>query len=176
MNKFLTEADIIKVANLFEIDVRLVKTVLQVEASGKGFDEKTGLIKIQFEPYWFQRYTGIRIANGVENQTKEWIAFKAAEKIDHTSALLSTSFGLMQTMGFNYKACGYKNVDHLLVDYMLGEFYQLKGGLAFITSKPKMYFALKKKDWKTFAFYYNGALYKKFSYDIKLDNAYEKLA
>src|SRR5690606_14514122 len=110
----------------------LIKTVVAIESSGKGFDTKTGLIKIQFEPYWFQIYTGIRIANGVDNQKQEWKAYEAAKSISEKSAMLSTSWGSMQVMGFNYINAGYSSVEKMVEAFKESEVNQIKGGLSFI--------------------------------------------
>jgi len=174
MAKFITLSEKEALAKEFGIEYKALNAVFIVESSGSGFDRKTGLIKIQFEPYWFKKYTGKKLANGVENQTAEWKAYNAAYKIDKAAAMKSTSWGLGQVMGFNYKAAGYKDVQAMLDDFNLNEANQLRGMLNFIKATPKMLEALKKKDWATFAKYYNGPKYKDFNYDTRLAAAYAK--
>ena len=51
---------------------------------------------------------------------------------------------------------------------------QLRAMCMFIKSNPKMFNALKKDDWVTFASLYNGSGYKQNKYDTKLQLAYNK--
>lgn len=169
--KFLREEDKQELADEFGVELRALKAVLKVESSGSGFG-KSGKVKIQFEPYHFRKYTNVRITNGVEGQTVEYKAYFKAVKIDQEAAMLSTSWGLGQIMGFNHKAAGYKVVDNMVLSFNASEYYQLKGMLNFIKSNKKLYQALKDKDWATFARYYNGKYYKKFNYDTRLAKAY----
>lgn len=174
MDKNLTFHQKLDLASEFEIGIPTLDTVLEIESSGSGFDPKTGLIKIQFEPYHFRKYTGKRIANGVENQAEEWAAYKVAEQINKEAAQLSTSYGLGQVMGFNHKDAGFGKVSEMVDSFMISEANQLRGMLTFIKSNKSMYNALVKKDWAKFAYYYNGENYKDFQYDTKLKKAFEK--
>jgi hypothetical protein len=174
MAKFLTLENKMALAKEFGIEYKALNAVFLVESSGSGFDRNTGKIKIQFEPYWFRKYTGKRVPNGVENQTAEWLAFTKACKTDALSALKSTSWGLGQVMGFNYKAAGYASVTAMVASFEENEYNQLRGMLNFIKSTPKMLLALQTKDWSTFAKYYNGPQYKDFHYDTRLAEAYAK--
>ena len=115
------------------------------------------------------------IENKVDVQSKEWEAFNSAKKINEDAAYRATSFGLGQIMGFNHKVSGYASAKEMADDFSKGEINQLRGMMNFIKSQPKMFTALKTKDWETFARYYNGASYKKFSYDTKLKQTYSKL-
>lgn len=172
--KFLTREQKQEIADKFGIPMPILNTVIEVESSGAGFDPKTGLIKIQFEPYHFEKYTKKRVPNGVENEEKEWEAFKVAAALDAEAAYLSTSWGLGQVMGFNFREAGYKSAHAMVDDFAISERNQLIGMLNFIRSNPIRYKALLKKDWDTFASLYNGKQYKKFEYDIKLAKAYAK--
>lgn len=174
MAKFLSLPDKIALAKEFGIEYKALNAVFLVESSGSGFDRKTGKIKIQFEPYWFQKYTGKRIANGVENQPAEWLAYEAAFKINSNAALLSTSWGLGQVMGFNHKAAGFKDPASMVASFEESEYNQLRGMLNFIKANPKMLLGLQNKDWATFARYYNGPKYKDFKYDTRMAEAYAK--
>ena len=169
--KRLREQDKQELADKFKIELRALKAVLKVESAGSGFS-KDGRIKIQFEPYHFRKYTGIRISNGVKGQKIEYEAYFKAVKIDEESAMLSTSWGLGQIMGFNHKASGYSTVQEMVSTFNSSGYYQLEGMLNFIKSNRKLYQALKDKDWATFAYYYNGKYYKKWHYDEKLIKAY----
>lgn len=161
------------------IEAAALKAVIAVETSGRGFDAVTGKIMIQFEPAWFKRLAKNEGAghvwsqNKVEKQAPEWLAFNEAFGHNPDAAMQSTSIGLMQVMGFHYKKLGFDNVGEMWNYAKVSEANQVELGLRFIRSNKKLYAALKEKDWATFAYYYNGAGYKKFKYDTRLAAAYE---
>ena len=106
------------VKNQSKIEPAALLAFILVETGGQGFDKKTGKILIQFEPAWFKRQdpyapSGLWSVNKVERQEKEWSAFNDAWKINPHAAMLSTSIGLGQIMGFNYRRIGYKSVDEM---------------------------------------------------------------
>lgn len=189
-----------KVAIKFDLDPKLIEALLIVETGGSGFfTDWNGLkrIKIQFEPHVFVRELKKRgfkarltraksgmysvIVNGkvilrnkVDRQFKEWEAFNAAWKISNECAMLSTSWGLGQIMGFNYKLAGFDSVDELVTISKKGEEYQLEAMICFIRN-TKLLEKLKRKDWKGFARGYNGKYYYKYKYDTRLNDAYNRL-
>lgn len=177
--KHLTISDKKELAEKFGIEYKALCAVLKVESAGSGFS-KDGRIKIQFEPYHFRKYTNVRIKNGVENQKAEYRAyFQAIEERKHFThayiqeqAMLSTSWGLGQVMGFNHKAAGYDTVQEMVSTFNTSEYYQLEGMLNFIKSNKKMYLALINRDWKTFAYFYNGKYHERFNYAPRLKEAY----
>lgn len=175
----LTNSDIAELACEFGIKMASLQAVIEVESGGKGFDEMTGKIIIQFEPAWFKRkapYTpsGAWSLNGVERQSQEWKAFNDAFRKNANAAMESTSVGMMQVMGFHYKLLGFKTVGEMWDYAKVSEKNQVRLGLLFIKSNKKMYHALKVNDFATFAYYYNGSGYRKFNYDVRLQNAYNK--
>lgn len=177
--KKLTLQDIQALAFEFSLPVASIRTIIEVESGGKGFDELTGKILIQFEPVWFKRKSpyapsGLWSVNGVERQAKEWAAFNDAFAKNPNAAMESTSVGMMQVMGFHWKLLGFKSVGAMWDFAKQSELNQVKLGLLFIKSNRRMYSALVNKDWKTVAYYYNGEQYWKNKYDIKLANAYHK--
>ena len=153
--------------------------VLRVESGGMGFASDTGKIIIQFEPSWFKRkspYTpsGLWSQNGVERQSAEWIAFNDAYRRNPTAAMESTSIGLMQVMGFHYKMLGFKTVGEMWDFAKESEINQFALGVKYIKSIPACDRALKNKDWRIFAYYYNGQQYEKFNYHTRLATEYNK--
>jgi hypothetical protein len=176
----ITTQQIVSLSEEFGVDWKIVQAFLMTEGSGRGFS-KDGKIKIQFEPHVFRKYTGITIVNKVDVQSKEYEAYEKAYKLDPDAAMLSTSWGIMQVMGYNHKSCGYDAVTKMVGEMKLAEFYQVKAGLTFIKNFPKLMDALKVKDWKTVARLYNGPDYAshqdpKLHYDYKLKHNYEKIA
>lgn len=169
----LTIEEIESLASEFGLDAKTIRAVIQVECAGSGF-MPNGDIKIQFEPHIFKRYTGHIIENKVDVQGKEWEAYNEAKAINWEAALLSTSWGMGQVMGFNFKLAGYDNVQDMVNDFKTGERAQLKGMLTFIKT-ARLIDELQRKDWAGFARGYNGSEYKQFNYDTRLQEAYNKL-
>lgn len=201
MEKKLQPSDIVALSSQYHIGVAIIKTILEVESSGEGFSEN-GKIKIQFEPHIFARYLTkknipfvintmlnekgkkeyvissgeVSFANGVDTQKNEWVAYGEACKIDVECALLATSFGLGQIMGFNYSLAGYKSVKDMVKDFELSEYNQVKGMLTFIKNQPQMWKALVEKNWGKFKNLYNGVGDQGGNYALKLAETYNKHA
>lgn len=173
MNKLLTLEEIKEVANEFHIDYSVLRAIIDVESAGKGFGVNGIDPKIQFEPHVFKRYTNVQITNGVEVQTEEWKAFKEAFAIDQEAARLSTSWGLGQIMGFNHLAAGYKSSAEMVKDFYKSEIQQLRGMVRFIFADKRLVKAINELDFVAFARIYNGPLFYKFNYDVRLKKAYE---
>ncbi len=113
--------------------------------------------------------------NGVDSQVPERAAFNAAFAIHPTAAMLATSYGMTQIMGFNHALCGYATVDEMVDAFRLkGEAEHVRAMVRFINSKPALRKAVKAKDWKTMAYYYNGERYAIQGYHLKLEKAYLK--
>ena len=173
----ITKSELNILAIEFGLSIASIKAVIAVESGGIGFDKDTKKIIIQFEPSWYKRkapYTpsGKWSLNGVERQEKEWIAFNNAFAMNPNAAMESTSIGLMQVMGFHYKLLGFKKVGDMWDFAKKSEMNQLWLGLKFIQSNKKMHQALKTNDFSTFAYYYNGPLYRKYNYHNRLNDAY----
>ena len=167
-----------KLAKEYNIPKDNLRKVIAVESGGFGFDKTTGKILIQFEPSWFKRlfprwanFAGFWVNNGVEKQPQEWKAFNDAFSKNPTAAMESTSLGIPQIMGFHWKKLGFSSVGAFWDFMKVSEHNQLAMMVKFISLNPKMYTALQKGDWDTFAYYYNGAQYKKFKYAERLRKA-----
>ena len=177
----LIENDYLELSTEFALSVPQIKAVVEVESGGRGFDDATGKILIQFEPVWFKRkspYTpsGKWSVNKVDVQAKEWEAFNNAFTHNPEAAMEATSIGLMQVMGFHFKLLGFASVGDMWDFAKESEANQIRLGLRFIKSNPKMYKALKAGIWWQFAYYYNGEQYKKFKYHTRMKAAHDKWA
>jgi len=183
--KLLSNTDIKDVANKFNIEPAKIKAVSIVEGSGSGFYTKgdyTGDLKVRFEGHWFRQFTKSkydnshphlsykdwRLGNKYNRGLNEFSRFLEAFKLDKEAAWLSCSWGMFQTMGFNYKACGYNSVKAMIIDYYEGEDKQLEGFLNYCESKDILD-DLREGRFATFARIYNGKDFKKNKYDIKLE-------
>lgn len=96
-----------------------------------------------------------------------------ASKINREAALSSCSWGQFQIMGFNYKLAGFKTLQEFINAMYKDEDSHLQ---AFVSYIKNTYLddELRNHDWKGFARGYNGPLYHKNRYDIKLEAAYIK--
>jgi len=181
----LNREQITEIGKSIGVDYASLMAFISVESGGLGFATDTGKIIIQFEPAHFRRYVKIRVPNDaakwaiidgnkVEGQKAEWLAFNAAFLINKQAAMECTSIGLMQVMGWNYALCGFKSVNAMWDAFKTGEYAQVLGAANFIKNSPKLYAALKAKDWPKVAYYYNGSNYAINKYDVKLKAAYIK--
>lgn len=153
---------------------------VEVEAGGKGFDEVTGKILIQFEPHWMKKLapyapSGLWSVNKVDVQSKEWLAFNDAFKKSPDAAMQSTSIGLPQIMGFHYKRLGFKSVGEMWDFAKESLENQIEMLIRFIKSDKNLLNALNAENWDKVASIYNGASYKEMAkkwgrepYDISL--------
>jgi hypothetical protein len=186
----ITNQQIREIAKNSDVEYAALKAFLDVESGGEGFDPKTGKLIIQFEPKWFiknfedwdkdTKHT-VWQSNGVGSQSVEWPAFNSAWAVNPEATMESTSIGLPQIMGFHFKRLGYKTVDDMYDDFKRGEYQQVLALVRFIKSDPKLYKALRTKDWHTVAYIYNGAAYAKMAkvwgrepYNISMAKAYNK--
>lgn len=184
--KELSNEDIKEVGLQYDIEPAKIKAVSIVEGSGSGFYVKgtyTGELKIRFEGHWFRKFTkgkydknhphlshsDWKLGNKYNRGLNEFSRFLEAFKLDKEAAWLSTSWGMFQTMGFNYRVCGYDSVKSMIIDYYEGEANQLKGFLNYCKSN-EILDDLKSGNFSTFARVYNGKDYKKHNYHIKLEN------
>ncbi len=161
-----------------KIEPAMLLAFIQVESGSKGF-EKNGKLVIQFEPHIFRKKTGALIDNKVDVQSKEWIAFNEAFKINPTAAMESTSIGLPQIMGFHWKRLGYESVGAMWDDFKKGEEQQILALIKFIETDMSLSHAMIRKDFTAIANIYNGAdwanVAKKYGrepYPIAIKNAY----
>ena len=192
MPKFITEQDFEELSQQFNIEKAALKAIFKVEAGGKsGFLKEDPNIPVTLEEgHIFYKYLQNKHKNAAEiaknNPTicyKSWTKqyyktglneynryLKAAE-IDEECAMLATSWGMGQCMGFNYKACGYNSVKEFVNAMYISEKNQLLAMCNFIKSNNKMYKALQNKDFNTFASIYNGPGQVEY-YGSKLKQAY----
>lgn len=182
-SKYLCKADYEKAAEFLNCDVAAIKAVVQIEAGGGGFFTD-GRPKILFEAHWFDHYTKGKYRDLHPNLSSprwnrslykggvaEYSRLDAAKKLNNWAALMSTSWGLGQVMGFNHKACGYVTVEDFVRDMYISEGKQLLAMCGFIKSK-NLDDALRAKDWSKFAYGYNGEGFAVNAYHTKLASAY----
>lgn len=179
----LTQADYAQAAKILGTGIAEVKAVTQVESGGKGF-LADGRVIIRFEPHIFHQKTKgtysaehpdvsfpVRKKGYPRSEEHSWQLFRAACLLDATAAVLSTSWGMFQIMGFNFSAAECKNLTEFVarMEKSEGEHLTLFCNLLLSWSLND---ELQRHEWATFARIYNGPGYKSNNYDTELDIAY----
>lgn len=188
----LTDADFRSAAQLLHCDVAAIRAVAEVESRGSGF-LLDGRPKVLFEGHIFYRYTNGRYAashpsicyktwtsahyaKGPTPEARgagEWARLHQAIALDRKAALVSASYGKFQIMGFNYLQCGALTIEDFVKAMHRSEGEHLN---AFCNYLRSVFIddELRAHNWAEFARRYNGPLYQKNQYQIKLANAYAK--
>jgi len=188
----LDQSEIDSIAKDLGVEPAAFRAVIAVEAAGSGFD-KAGRPKALFERHHF--YKHLKDAPGLRaNAEAEGLAYQKwgtkpypkgsdavyseierACAIDEEAALLSTSWGLGQIMGSNYKLAGCASVREMVSEACESEAGQVRQMASFIKNAG-LQDELASKNWAGFAKGYNGPQYAKNQYDQKLASAYAKFA
>ncbi|MCH5229811.1 MAG: N-acetylmuramidase family protein [Muribaculaceae bacterium] len=181
----LTENDFQLVAEELEVEVAVIKAVVEIEAGKamRGF-WAPGIPVINFDRSMYLKYRNkAQSLEGAKNEKvpegltgyakKEWTELITARKTNAQGANLGTFWGMFQIGGFNYKICGCESVDEFVKRMAYSELEQLQLFAVFITNSG-MVESLRKKDWRSFARKYNGPSYAKRGYHTKMEKAYKK--
>lgn len=179
--KKLTDAGIARAAASLGCEVAAIKAVIAVEALGQGF-LPDGRPKILFERHKFYQFTGGAHdraapdlsnpkAGGYVGNEGEYPRLYRALQLGGDAAVLSTSWGLGQVMGFNWELVGEKSLSGFLLAAHNNEESQLGLMLGYIRNTG-LADELRRKDWAGFARGYNGTGYARNRYDVKLEAAY----
>lgn len=184
MSQTLTQANYDAAATLLGCDVRAIRAVAKVESGGRGGFLPDGRVLVRLEnhklwQYWgkvnpalFRKHFGFDpqvtyklhkfSSDGVtwkmqhvDDPSREWQAFDLALSLDRNAALLSSSFGMFQPMGFNHGVCGWADVESFFADLQESEAYHLKAFVNFCLAKG-LKGAFQKLDFNTIERVYNG--------------------
>lgn len=187
----LTDEDYRRVADELGIDVATMKAVVEIEAgqSHRGFVEP-GLPLVNFDLTMFKRfmraakksYAGHTCSTAFQrvNARKygsygkaQWARLESAREIDRDIADKATFWGMFQIGGFNWKSCGCASLEEFVERMAASEAEQLELFAQFCINRGLVKY-LKKKDWNSFAYHYNGPSYKKRGYHTRLRRAHAK--
>jgi hypothetical protein len=176
-------------ASQLGVDVAVIMAVAEVESAGGGFLDNSDLPKILFEGHCFHKYTGGRYSRDhpalsypawttkyYKGGRGEYDRLLEAIKIHDRNpepALMSTSWGKFQIMGFNHQLCGYDTVGEFVNAMAMGEDAHLKAFVTYIV-KRGLAADLKSREWADFARAYNGPQYQRNAYDKKLAAAFSR--
>jgi hypothetical protein len=138
----------------FKIPVESALAVFFVE-SGTAFDPATGLVIIRFEPHIFRKNTGKDVPWSRGGQKTEWQNFETAYGVNPDAAMLATSYGLPQLMGFNFWVTRFSAVRDMVLAFQDSCREQVAGFFGFVR-KNGLFRPILDEDWRTFARRYNG--------------------
>ncbi|WP_232629171.1 N-acetylmuramidase family protein [Methylobacterium sp. Leaf118] len=182
----LSDLDLPRIGHTIGVGEDEIHAVIEVEASGGGFDA-LGRPKMLFEPHVFYRnLTGSARAQAVQaglayaswkpgSYPKDsYPRLKSAMAISETAALKAASWGLGQILGENYVAAGYESPQQMVLAFVEGgESEHLAAMMRFIVDK-RLDDELRAHNWAGFARGYNGSAYAQHGYHTKLAAAYAK--
>lgn len=163
-------------ARKLNVDTAAIKAVAKIEGGSKAFYPETDFPIVRMENHILRRYcskNGLTCPDFGSNSygIGEWNRFKKAYEWNKDAAIYSTSFGLFQIMGFNYKSCGYNSLQSFYNAMSQSADKQFDAFVNFI-QKNNLAQYIQSKNWAGFAYRYNGPAYAQNAYDVKLANAY----
>lgn len=179
------------IATAFHLGVSLAafKAVLEVASGGSGFDQAKRPTAV-FERHIFyhqlqdKRLRSKAVRAGLAyprwgerpypaSSDETYDEIRRAIAIDQEAALISTAWGLGQVMGYNYRLCRCRSVEHLVEEAMSSEAIQLYHMVSVILALG-LSDELAVLDWVGFAKGYAGPGYSRTAYDERLAQAYAR--
>src|SRR6185312_7633581 len=190
-SKYIAKSDLQQAANDLQVELFAIEANAETESQGSGFFND-GSCAILFERYWM--YRNLIAAKGqatndglmnrypdIINPSRNYLGGPAEYKrlnlaltVDRNCALLSTSWGLFQIMGFNYKDAGYQSVESYVSDMNTSEKLQLAAYVNFIKNHQNgaLQRSLQAKNWAGFTGVYNGSANISI-YSMRMSNNYK---
>ena len=167
--------DIIK-QNCKPLNPYFIYAVAMVESAGKAF-AVNGYPIVRFEKHVMLKYlkNNKELSDKVKKiSSADYNAYTKACNVDTNLAMLSTSFGMFQIMGFNHKNAGYNTVDDFVKGMKESVDNQIEAFVHFVTKEGLVSF-INNKEFAKFAYRYNGPNYKVNSYDLKLKKYFDEI-
>lgn len=166
----------------YGIEERVIDSVIAVESSGNGFNVD-GSLKIRFEAHlllnkypfmkkWFKTGSPHYLEHFFRfpSNSKEWRLVHDGNQQTEYNALLVAAFNIgynafdyvsigswQIVCGLHYKTLGFESSIALYTFASQSEEHDLMIGLRLLASNEKMLYALRSKDFVTFARLYNGS-------------------
>lgn len=185
----LTEADIVRAAEILCCEPASIHAVIEVESPRSGF-LPDGRVVILFERHVFWQQlekAGIDPAHvsapgsilspqrgGYIGGASEYTRLAQASGIASEPAMASCSWGRFQIMGYHAKALGYESASALATAFGKGEVEHLAAFVRFVQANADLLAALRARKWTAFAKLYNGSGFAENCYDAKLAAAYKR--
>ncbi len=149
-----------------------VRAFAVVESDEKPFTAD-GAPVVRFEPHHWRRHRvaeksaiAFDKAPNLRDLDARWAQFEKMRAINETAAIMSHSFGMWQTMGFNFRLCLCADPSTFLAEMMTlpGQAKMFK---RFMLSSPALLSAVRRNLPEQVGFHYNGPQYKRNKYDVK---------
>lgn len=186
MTTKLTPEDFKRAAEELGCSVPAIRAVVEVESPRGGFNPD-GTLTTLFEAHHFHRYTKGRWTETHPNLSsrtwnralyaRSWQGerkrYSDAALLDPVAAILSTSFGMFQIMGFNHALCGFTSGAAMVNAFATGEPAQLDGFVEFIKARG-LADEMRDQRWLQFALAYNGPRAAENKYPEKIARAFAK--
>jgi N-acetylmuramidase len=186
----LTEAVFQQAAQALGCEPAAVKAVAEVESRGAAFDS-LGRPTILYERHVFARCTrpagrfdashpDLSLTKkgygpgGYGGREQQWQRLAQAYALDPDAALKAVSWGTFQILGENHRECGHADAAEFVRAMTVSQVEHLQAFVRFVASHRLRLQALRTLDWATFARYYNGPDYARYSYDQKMAAAYTR--
>jgi hypothetical protein len=173
------------------VQVAMIRAFAEVESGGKSGFGPSGLPIIAFEGHIFRKYTngaydktnpilsyryrkkaGPEWQTNNKNQNTAWQTLRTAMSLDQRAALMSCSWGMFQVMGFNFRMCGYPDVDAFVDKMKAGQQGQVDAFVGFCKATKGLPQALSAKNFVMCATLYNGPDYG--DYPSRIEKAFKK--
>ena len=180
-------------ARRFGLDPAALQAVAWVESAGTFFWTVDGEEKPPIRPEvhkFYQFLSGERRDRAVReglahpraggvSLPNSWAAryafFERMCAIDESAAIMATSWGIGQVMGFNWDMLGFDSPQELMYRACAGIEGQLELMRRYIV-EIGLDVALDRKQWAVFAAGYNGPAYQQNAYDVRLKEAYARFS
>lgn len=164
-----------------------VRAVAEVETGPHGAFLPSGEPVILFERHLFHRLTAGRhdlshphlsseVPGGYGTVAEQHPKLAAASALNRSAALRACSWGAFQILGLNHVQAGFPELQHFVNAMYRSVDDHLRAFVMFIRSDTRLLEALQAKDWRAFAYAYNGPAYAKHHYDERMAAAYRRLA
>ncbi|QIP16820.1 N-acetylmuramidase family protein [Spirosoma aureum] len=183
MAGLLTQSGLLQAAQTLRTGIAEVQTLAHVESNGQGFLDD-GRVTIRFEPHIFHARTAGRYDANYpllsypdwnpkipKSTTHSYQLFNQACTLNATAAVLASSWGMFQVMGFNFASCGCNNLKQFVSLMEKSEDSQLALTVTYLRTTG-LDDELREHRWEDLARLYNGKQYKRNQYDTKLASAY----
>lgn len=109
------------------------------------------------------------------NQRYEWEVFGFAAKFNRDAALLSSSMGSAQVMGFHYARIGYPSAEAMFTAFQRSADLQTVGFFNYCVSDPALFAAMQQGNWTEIARRYNGDSKQVPVYVQLMKDAYQRI-
>lgn len=182
----LSDYDLPRIGHTIGVGEDEIHAVMEVEASGGGFD-RLKRPKMLFEPHvLFRNLSGSARTRAVSlglayaswkpgaYPSDSYPRLMQALAIDETAALKACSWGLGQILGENHRAAGYATLQAMVLAFCNGGEAEHLAAIVRLIVTNRLDDELRRHDWAGFAKGYNGAQYAKHGYDKKLAAAFAK--